>query len=402
MYFYLDSLEVFMNSKNSITINNLFITFVAFSLTFPYHNLVENLSLFNILVIIGLLIYTPLVIIGARKIPISFIIICFFISLNFLVALNKENYDFIKIILWPMLLMSFFIYLFNDKKNIYFFIKCYIYTIAFTCLLSFLQVNNIKIAWDFRYIFGLPLEPVLLNQFSNAEKGVGLAYFSVQFSYQILLALGLLFSFFSKKTTEFKLLFTLLFVGVLSVKSITLFIILVTYILFNFNKIKFFNILIFLIFSFFLSDLIFDRFFNIFQDSGFTSRISLISIAALILNDLPFFGFNPNEVNYLKNYYSINISASSWVSEVSFHNSFLTNLIYFGYLSFLSYFFIWYYSCYKLLKNKYLINKELFINYLILIFSYILMSSFHNAGIQTGDIYGWIIVSIPIVFYKLR
>jgi hypothetical protein len=272
---------------------------------------------------------------------------------------------------------------------------------------------NFDWAWDLRFFFGVPGDDLVLNQLLERKKSVGLAYYSVQYAYQCLVAGGFLFFIYPPYSFRQFIFGIFIILGLITTGSLSVLLIVIIFFLHCYwGVVKKYRILFLLSVMLLISTTpIGARIFYLHQDSGLISRLYLNYIGISMLPDLPFFGYSFHEINEAKIRLIDNHGASAWIADVAFHNSFLTTILENGMLMLIFYVVIFL----LVLKLSLVIAKSSCLNevciddvnhgdmykiFALLVPAYILMSSLHNAGIQTGDIYGWIIIAFVISFYR--
>jgi hypothetical protein len=368
--------------KRYIHFDHIFIPILAFAVFIPYSKVLFNFSLFHFLLILFIFYFILFKIIITKILfSINYLVINLLFFSLFIVSIFSKNLIYLSIVL-QFTIFNIFYFIFKREYSKMLFVKNYIFLICISCLLSLLQYLGFDFAWYIRNLFGIPNDEIVLLQLSERVKGVGLAYYSVQFSYQILLGLSLTLIFCNTKKTITHFIYLFLLIGALTTKSTSMILIIfISYI--YILKVNLKLILILLILCIILN---FENIFFYFKyDSSIVSRLFQYQIFYNLLPNIPYFGYPLEEIDLLKNEYSLLNTNSDWYGIIGFHNSFITSLLENGPFVFLMYLLIYLYSILNSYKNNI---------YIFVMFLYIFKSSIHNAGIQTADIYGLILIAL--------
>ncbi len=394
--------------------NSRFLVFMlAIAVTIPYHKLFFDLSLLNIFVLLNFLY----LFISWRKISKLFDInslrIIGLLNFIFIIGLFAPQWNPARDFFWSLGLFTLFLSMFSLGNSLIRFAKYYIFLIGISSVISLFQIMDFDWAWNLRISLGLPDDQVVLHQLLEQKKPAGLAYYSIQLSYQSLIA-GIFILFIFPFHNPYLFIYSIiLLMGLLSCGSLSttfIFILLLTYSQFRYFK-KYSILFLIILISIIFQTSVVDRVFNLDEDSGLIGRLNLNFIGLSMILDLPLFGYTLDEINNFKYESIIYYGFSDWLKDISFHNSFLTTLLENGILMLISYILIFLLIiniCRKILNIYYRcgdifgigINNH---NYNIIYFAvpaYIIKSSIHNAGIQTGDIYGWILIAFIVSMYK--
>jgi len=280
---------------------------------------------------------------------------------------------------------------------------------ALSCLTAIFQFYNSDFFWNLRYSFGLPDSLVLQEQFFSNIKVPGLAYYGVQLGYQIsvffpLALYALNEELFSKKVSM--LICSIFILASLCLQSITsllttfISLTIFTWLKYDIKKLlKVFIIIVTVFFSLNLSRH-FSRLENVTQDASALSRVGLAAMAIDIIYKNPF-GNNEEEVLRKKAQFILRNGLPKYFQTIPFHNSFLNTAVRNGvfiasiYIAISIYFLIKLYKIWILYyraKKKINLSFFLFLSWL----SYCLQSLVHNAGLPSGDIFGWLLLGIIV------
>lgn len=384
-----------------------YIILSAFAVITPYAKILASFSLLNLLVAMSLfsLFFTWHDRLKIFDKNLLCVVIALFYVASILLISGKLSlwHSFF----WSFGLLLYFAVLFSTPPSLIRFAKYYVYIVCCCLIIALFQFFGFDWAWEARSLFGIPDDTAVLDQIKGREKSVGLAYYSVQFSYQLLVAFYFtLFVFHRNVITSIICLF-LIFLGALATGSLSLFVIFTTscvYLYFRFLK-KYIAIITILFLFVILQSTLGDRIVNLHQDSGFTSRLALTYIAINMASAVPIFGYSSFELDQQKHKLAIDYGASEWVQNISFHNSFITTLLQSGWFVLFLYLFIFYLTLRLsiILASTSLKNANILFNYRafpVAVLGYMAESSFHNAGIQTGDVYGWMLIAFIISVYR--
>lgn len=390
------------------SVSNYIILLVAVAVIVPYSKVGLNLSLLNFFVAVA-----PFFIItswpkNALFFDVNFLAIIALLFFAMFIDLLSADYDLLQNILWPLGILILFQQLFSTQKNLINFAKFYVYVICFCSVIAVFQKLGCNWAWEARMFFGVPDDLAVLSQLTDRNKAVGLAYYSVQFSYQLLLGFCFVLCVFNRDSVNTGIYLILILLGVIttgSMSNLLIMLMILAYVYFKYIKKHFLLVMLATICMLYQST-IGDRLINLDHDSGFTSRLSLLQIAIDMVADMPLFGWSPSEIDSQKSYLAAYNDASDWIENTPFHNSHLTSLLENGWLMFFDYALMFV----LLLKLSVRLEANRFIGWgyfypaglTIGLLLYIVKSSVHNAGIQTGDIYGWLLFSFVLSSFRLQ
>lgn len=394
-------------------LNRGLITLAAFATIVPYSKVALDLSVLNVLV--GIAVFAFIVDRRRWKILNEHVVyVACAVLFALIIDLASPEYDIGRSIFWSLGLFVFFLLLFSQPFSLQIFARCYVFFFCVSSLIAIFQSNGYDWAWEARNFFGVPTDAVVLDQFLNREKASGLAFNAIQFSYQSLVAILFVFVFFSRERFLTLILFGVIFLGILSTGSLSLvFLLLILAACAYWSAVKKYVVFFLpVIWIFAIESPVLTRALNLFEDSGFTSRLSLLQIGLAMISNLPLFGYSLPEIERLKSVLAQEYEASDWVASISFHNSWLTTLLENGWLMFVAYLYVFFIT-FKLsvrlshsIANVNRLNCHCKISHLsyrllpIGLLAYFLKTSLHNAGIQTGDVYGWMLIAFVISSYE--
>lgn len=394
-------------------LNKGLIALAAFATIVPYSKFVLNLSVLNVLVAIAVFVF----IVDRRRWKIineHVVYVACAVLFAFIIDLASPEHDVGRSILYSLGLFLFFLLLFSQPFSLQRFARCYVFFFCVSSLIAIFQSNGYDWAWEARNFFGVPTDAVVLDQFLNREKASGLAYNAIQFSYQALVATVFVYTIFSRERFLTLIFLGVILLGILSTGSLSLvFLFLIMAACAYWPVVKRYVVLFLpAIWIFAIESPVLARAVNLFEDSGFTSRLSLLKIGVAMISNLPLFGYSLPEIERLKSVLAQEYEASDWVASISFHNSWLTTLLENGWLMLVAYLYVFFIT-FKLsvrlshsIANVNRLNCHCKISHLsyrllpIGLLAYFLKTSFHNAGIQTGDVYGWMLIAFVISSYE--
>ncbi len=287
----------------------------------------------------------------------------------------------------PMIIVYFIISIIRNKNDMIFFEKTIIYVGSISMLIAIFQFFQFELAWQLREI-------ISSNGFAKIPSG--LAFFSITYSYQMLILISLVFSkYLTDINIKTMLWFFIVLFGLFASisKSATLGFSLAMLILFiktiNLNKIIFFMVILTILISLYLL-----QDFKAFIDHSVALRTTLFTYGFKSFIDFIFVGmgnlvfFQHIEENY------------NFVIPTSPHNSYLNFLIKNGILAIipLIYFYIIYFSNIRYIKRY---DYRLYVFFYVYIISYSFHSFFHNAGIFNGDQLFWLIFAYLLAIKKI-
>lgn len=350
------------------------------------------------------------------SIGIYFLFFQFFIT--FVLILNKVHFTpkVIFQILTVLLLISLNDFILNESFNLfifknyisavlifssfYFYTRHFIYSkflvyaligFVFTSFsVAILQTLDVDMFWEIRNFLPNLQDPVIKYQITNRLKSPGLAYYSVNLSYQLFMMI-VLFNFYVKniKIKNYFNSFTFLgsiFIGTFSIT----FGFIIVYLI---NKSKFLFLLCILI------ALPLVIYFSYTTDFFFSntklSRLTFFIIGLSLFFAHPFgsskYLVEQGKLQYSEIYSSLPFSSD--ILNMGFHNAFLSQLIYSGIQGFLLFVILLYLIFRYLSKSNYILhNKNLFL--LLFVVFTLVQSLTHNSSPLTGDPFFWITTSI--------
>jgi len=296
----------------------------------------------------------------------------------------------------------------KNKSLFFYFNNWFVFFIALSCLIAFLQYLEISFFWSLRFLFGLPDDDVILQQFFSLNKAAGLSYYSVQLGYHISISFPLLLlkiyhsgKTFLGKTYNFILL-SCFVLGIIALESISVFItttICMTIYIIKTQKrlarlFMFSSLLSLIIFLISINQLA--RVSNIFTDTSALSRVGLFYMGSKILYENPL-GLTDSETQQKKLDIIYSEGLPKYFMKIPFHNSFLNVAVNKGLHFMLIYVMIF---TYYFIKLKFFWTRNLFEigNYGVHLFLFLSLLSFffqtniHNAGLPNGDIFGWFVI----------
>jgi len=261
------------------------------------------------------------------------------------------------------------------------------------------QFLNINAFWSVRTAIS-PLAEDTIRE--NMSRPVGLAYYAIDLSYQLVLLVPLSFAYFAKKKKYFLLLIPIIIIlgSVLSLTRSSVFIILIAFLLFilsRHNKVTklglSFLFILLLIFSIsFVSLASFERLTTL-EDSSAQGRIVLFSQAIKSIREYPF-GLGGG--GYL----------TKWSIELTPHNQFLNIAAFYGIPS-LVLLLLFTYLLFKTTifeiknaKNDYFRTTNFIL--LLSLMGFTFNSLFHNLGFFAGNSEVFIIIALILSSKRMR
>jgi len=391
----------------------ILLVLLAFGIVVPYYKIIGTLSIPNLL-----LLLSSFTIISSKTYSINKKLLnyCLFYLFLFIVAILRQYNleDGIKVYIWPLIILFGTFYALSNPKAFFYFNDWFVSIMALSCLVAFFQSLDVSIFWDIRNMFGIPEDEVLLEQFYNRSKVPGLSYYGVQLGYQISFTfpLFLMRLYFNNKNIYRKLFNYILFIcfilGAISLESIatffTIFASIVIYLYYSKKKTNsIFLILLFfgIVFSF-LNINQSNRVLNISNDASAMSRLGLFYMGASIAIEHPF-GLNNEALKKEKLKFIYSKGLSTYFIKIPFHNSFINIAAKEGLFIMFLYILIFYLLFKKMKKSWTLyfsetskLNVAFFLR--LSLFSYLVQTMVHNAGLPSSDLFGWFIVGLIISF----
>ena len=303
------------------------------------------------------------------------------------------------------------------KKGLRLMLMTMVFALAFSSIVAVCQSAGFGPAWDLRLaIGGVPDDAVLKEQIVGRIKPSGLAYFSVQLGYQISvmvpMALALYFVERNRKLKKFIFVAVwLIALGAVAINSIVamgsvVLSIMILYVVRSKRRVwALAKICIGLtpIFIGLVAAGKLDRVINLRTDANALSRMPMVITGVLILAENPR-GLTNAKIDEEKARVGGSLVASmigsGMVEEMGLHNSFLNCAVKHGIIVLLCYLAIYAYLIKVIISalNKTHGPSKLIVYSLALSLSwYIVQSTFHNAGLPSGDLYGWILVAVILV-----
>lgn len=349
-----------------------------------------------------------------NKIYFSFFFLSIFYGI-LLLMVNNFEVPFSRIRdLSVVIIISFTFYnfiFFQKEKYTSTLLKIIIAYICLSSIIAFFQSLNSELAWNLRELLPSTNDRSVANQIEFKLRPSGLAYYSVQLSYQ--LTIGMIIIFLLKEIIGFKnslrniLIFMISIGGIFGANLSFILSLLIFLISFNFINLKTKTFIrnfffIFFIISFILFSPVSDRI--IVADSSALTRITFLIIGFYILINYPL-GTSYTEIGDIK------IQALSSVElgslpfreqflDTNFHNTFLTLGVEIGWIGFLTYILVYFYFLWFFYKG-FKANKSSRLGQIYLIgfsgnLAYLAQLTTHNAGPFHSDPYFWIVNAIII------
>lgn len=293
----------------------------------------------------------------------------------------------------------------RDESDIKFFEKVIILVSIISIATAILQYLQFDLGWEIRKF--IDFNPSKLDaisiQITDRIRPMGLAYFSITYSYQMLIISSFIFSYFiiNKNSRNIFLLlfgFFSLFVS-LTKSSLFGFTIAILIVVF-YQKVTLKKILILSTFFLCIIILWYNQNSRNFLDVSSLSRLYLFNAGFNVFLD--FFITGTGSLNYINftKLYMEEFGLPFWITEMSVHNSYLAVLIKHGFLVIFPIVYLYYIY---FLNNIYLkrYNYRLYIFFFVYIIAYTFNSFFHNAGIFNGDQLFWLIFAYLLVSNKI-
>ncbi len=407
--------------------NIILVTFSAAVILVPYVDVVAGLSVYNIMLIFFMFIYL-LNNLARGDITFdknTFTILLLLSFAYFLVCINPNiqreilSYRNIKAFLFPMVILLSASFILRRVEDYKLFLFGILISLSFSSLIAIMQFINIDDAWNLRLFIDIPNDKVVYSQINERIKPSGLAYFSVQLSYQLITFFPFLFYLYriEKKTINKKIIFAigaLIASGAIAINSVTamLLIILSVMVIYKWPSIRGVARLI-IVFKYLIPIVIIltafgfmDRVWNL--DSSALSRLPMFISGITILAENPY-GASYSEITAVKERLATqewftSMTGSSQVLVTGLHNSFLMVAVQNGIYMLIIYLFIYGYTIKMVLRQS--MNRNISVDSRVFyrvslasLCAYIFQSSFHNAGLPTGDVFGWLLLGI-IYAYK--
>jgi O-antigen ligase len=398
----------------------LFAIFVFFQFYFGYIDFIGGFSLSIPIIIIMNTIYI-MNFLCSKKYWISMIHITISVFLLFISILifskDISLSSFIKISFFPIVIIYAINGAMQTVRDIRKMLFIVVLVVAFSCLIAFFQAFDIDFFWNLRLKIGMPEELVIRQQLLERMRAPGLAYFSVQLSYQIVCVFPfVLFLYSTSKRGRGILLMMciLLLLGAISIKSITAFLscivsALMYFVLtgkFHWKYFLFIFVVLIPILVFFLINTgLYERLIKL--DGSALSRIPFFLIGLMIVIDNPF-GVPFSQIENLKYKYLgfgfvRNIRGANFILDTSFHNSFINISVILGVIGGVAYFLLFLllfiYFCkrrnyYKNVESVFCFYSSAIIFLIVLFFQ----SSTHNAGLSSGDVFCWLSLALILSY----
>lgn len=272
-------------------------------------------------------------------------------------------------------------------------------------LFQFLQFDQ---AWLIRMGIGFdpdPRDPITAQLFGRARP-MGLAYFSITYSYQMLIVASLSFALYRYRDGYFyKALFLFCFLGLffsLTKSSIFGFLFSILLYIFFSGILSLPRLLSILIISFgviFVWMSLSDR---EFIDQSFMNRSYHLYASLRIFLDYFFTGIGSKDY-FLLNYTYLREfpELPSYALDEAAHNSYVATFVKLGFLSLFLFFFFYGSYCTSIskLKEHYPLIHCFFWVYIV---AYSFHSFFHNAGVFNGDQLVWLVFGLLLAFMRIN
>lgn len=326
----------------------------------------------------------------------------------------------------PLLFIAFctMVFVCNEKD-----LKLIIYSLtAFMSISAFvgiMQFAGIDFFWQIREVLGTD-DPVIALQIHERLRVPGLAFYNIQFSYQLSCTVPLVFAILLSKTKKTRLdflylllTFSICFLASIISKSKSLVIAVIAGVVWGVLKSsiskKSKNAFVFLFFAI----LVLVTFYCLHCEVYEESDSSLIKINSGNLARIPLFWAGIRV--FLENPWGVgagnfNIHAEKFYPQLrnmpgvdhllvtATHNQFLNILVYYGFLGL----FLLVLFYYLIIKGIFLVTKypsdsfvrAVAIGLLGSIFAYLIQSMFHNAGHFTIDPFAWYFVGISLFLFN--
>lgn len=386
--------------------STVFIFFFSLSTVIvPFFDIIDfnsiSLSLSNLLILI-----IPLIAILSNKLSIKKKTFYIIVLLFFILFLQLVFYR--ELIVWKSFTLPLLILLSvssilkkdTDIEKLFLFISIFL---LISCVIAIFQFFNFEFSWSLRGYFKFANDKFVEDLFITREKIFGLSYYSIQLGYQIGVFAPFIFYFIVQYNSKL----AIIGMSILVVTSflsgsvsavISIFILFALYNFTNLNRKKFyyflFTIFILSIFILYYSD-------NLLQPDKL-SRIPLISMGLISMIDYPLGHPDPSNaiINTYIKYYNFfqNVSYSHYAETFSSHNSLINVGIRFGILFSIFYLFLFIFSFYQVNQRIKDFNDNDIRLYRIATLTkisliiFFLQSMVHNAGLQSGDLIGWLII----------
>ena len=403
--------------------------FSAAVILMPYVDVMAGLSIYNIMLFFFMLAYVMTSVLKGDVVLDNNIFIMFILlSVAYvLVCVNPNiqgdvlSYKNIKVFMFPLVILigiSVVLKTLNEHK---FFLLTLIISLAISTFVAVLQYFDIDAAWNLRMLIDVPEDKIVYLQINERIKPSGLAYFSVQLSYQIITFFPFVFYLYviEKNPLNKRWIFilgVLVVLGALAINSVTaiMCIILSIMAIYKWPDIqgvsRIFKVAMYIIPVLLVLTILgfMDRVWSL--DSSALSRVPMFIAGITMISEHPF-GANYSEIANIKSSLSaqdwfISLTGSSQVIKTGLHNSFLTVAVQSGLHVFIIYLLIYGYTISLTLRQslnvKLSLESRIFYRVsLIAVVAFIMQSSMHNAGLPTGDAFGWLLLGIIFSFDRI-
>lgn len=322
----------------------------------------------------------------------------------------------------PILLIFSVREVIKSARQMRFALSFIVFIVSVSCLVAVLQILDIDYFWELRMLVDSP-SPLVLYQLENRTRAPGLAYYSVQLSYQIVSIFPFLLCLYyttQQNSTRRKFFIVgagiCIMAGAIAIQSMSAFVaIIISLLVFlkatrklSFKSIFIFSALFMLILYILSSYNQFDRRLTNF-DSSSQARLPFTIIGVKIILNNPF-GVESANLGELKEYYLADLSempGANFILHTSFHNSFINSGIAYGWVTFFGFILLYLYFVRLVVKAKKHSEPGSFEYYffssaLAFLCSYLFQSCTHNAGIPGGDPFGWLSIGLILAFKHFK
>jgi hypothetical protein len=256
------------------------------------------------------------------------------------------------------------------------------------------QALNIDFFWQIRTIFGAAGQRSIADQFYN--RPTGLAFYSIELCYQLVLLLPLTFYLYKKYNSFLYVLISLFIIGgILSTRTYSAILaLLVMFLIYILLKKRYLLFLLFLCLSISGTFYILNQqvlLCRIMRESTY-ARLPEAVLGAKIILKTPFgIGFQSYK-EHAQDYFSSIVGMKGY--NIAFHhmphNQFLNSGIYYGWVVMLLTVYLYIRYCKKLWPLKDYLPQALLVAHL----GYFVHSLFHNNGVLMGDRIYWHVVAL--------
>ena len=294
----------------------------------------------------------------------------------------------------------------RNERDIVFFQNTIIFVGSTSMSVAILQFLNVDFAWELRKFIDFSDDPadIISAQISARDRPPGLAYFSITYSYQMLIVASMFFGKYATNPSfknHFLLLFGVFGIFVCMSRSALLGVLISFIIFYLFNKFSATKLLamVGLAMSIFIG-LLFQETRD-FGSSNDSVRYYLFLAGLNVAIDYAITGIGSLDPAILTSQYMETYPVPSWAIPHSVHNSFLTPLMTYGPIMLIPIFYL-YYIYFVTIKKIEFDRSELYCFFYVYIISYSIHSLFHNAGFFNKDQLFWLILSFLLAVRNIR